>query len=203
MSANTSENCESFLNKVLVPKLNYEDARICGVDLNKLELLKALKSMQNNKSPGNDGLTKEFYKTFWNEIKHPFMNFIMQARVKNKLSTSQCQAVIKLIKKKERDERFIKNWHLFSSLNVDYKVIAKALAMRLKETLPKLISFQQTAYVANRFFCEGGRLISEYIEMSENLNFKGYIVIVDIEKTFDFLSNSFLLVCILKMWIWK
>ena len=57
-SANTSEDCESFLNEVFVPKLNYEDARICEGDLNELELLKALKSMQNNKSPGNDGLTR-------------------------------------------------------------------------------------------------------------------------------------------------
>ena len=57
-SANTSEE------KVSVPKLNYEDARICQGDLNELELLKALKSMQNNKSPGNDGLTKEFTKHF-------------------------------------------------------------------------------------------------------------------------------------------
>ena len=24
--------------------------------------------MENNKSPDNDGLTKEFYCTFWNEI---------------------------------------------------------------------------------------------------------------------------------------
>ena len=44
MSANTSENCESFLNEAFVPKLYYEDARICESDLNGLELLKALKS---------------------------------------------------------------------------------------------------------------------------------------------------------------
>ena len=56
--------------------------------------------MRNNKSPGNDGLTKKFYDTFWNEIKHPFMNSIMEAREKKKLSTSQRQAVIKLIVKK-------------------------------------------------------------------------------------------------------
>ena len=42
--------------------------------INELELLKALKSMQNNKSPGNEELTKEFYEMFWSEIKHPFMN---------------------------------------------------------------------------------------------------------------------------------
>ena len=58
--------------------------------------------MRNNKSPGNDGLTKKFYDKFWNEIKHPFMNSIMEAREKKKLSTSQRQAVIKLIKKKKK-----------------------------------------------------------------------------------------------------
>ena len=103
------------------------------------------KPMQNNKSPGNDGLTKEFYETFWNEIKHPFMNSIMEVREKKKSSTSQRQAVIKLIANKERDKWFIKNWRAISLLNVDYKVIAKALAARLKETLSTLISFEQTA----------------------------------------------------------
>ena len=111
--------------------------------------------MQNNKSPGNNGLTKEFYETFWNEIKHPFMNSIMEEREKKKLGTSQLQAVIKLIEKKERDKWFIKNWRPISLLNIDYKIIAKALATRLKETLPKLISFQQTACVKDRFIGEG------------------------------------------------
>ena len=154
--------------------------------------------MQNNKSPGNDGFTKEFYETFCNEIKHPFMNSIMEAREKKKLSTSQCQAVIKLIGKKERDKRFIKNWRPISLLNADYKIIAKALATRLKETLPKLISFQETAYVENRFVGEGGRVISDILEMSESLNLKGYIVTVDIKKSFDSLSHSFLLSCLKK-----
>ena len=42
------------------------------------------------------------------------MNSITEAREKKKLSTSQRQAVIKLIKKKERDKRFIKNWRPIS-----------------------------------------------------------------------------------------
>ena len=37
------------------------------------ELICALKNMPKNKSPGNDGLTKEFYETFWDELKIPFI----------------------------------------------------------------------------------------------------------------------------------
>lgn len=36
MSANTFEDCERFLNEVSVPKLNYEDTRICKGDLKEL-----------------------------------------------------------------------------------------------------------------------------------------------------------------------
>ena len=155
--------------------------------------------MQSNKSPGHDGLTKEFYKTFWNQIKQPFMNSIMEAREEKKLSTSQRQAVIKLIEKKERDKRFIKNWRSISLLNFDCKIIAKALATRLKETLPKLMSFQQTASVKNRFIGEGGRLISDILEISECLNLKVYIVTVDTEKAFDSLSHFFYLLVLKNM----
>ena len=33
------------------------------------ELLEALKSMPNDKLLGNDGLSKEFFETFWSEIR--------------------------------------------------------------------------------------------------------------------------------------
>ena len=55
--------------------------------------------MRNNKTPGNDGLTKEFYETFWNEIKYVFLKSLKQPKEKRQLSISQRQAVIKLIEK--------------------------------------------------------------------------------------------------------
>ena len=55
--------------------------------------------MQNNKTPGNDRLTKEFHETFWNEIKYVFLKPLKQAEESGQLSISQRQVVIKLIEK--------------------------------------------------------------------------------------------------------
>ena len=41
---------------------------ICEAELTEREICGSLMRMENNKSPDNDGLTKEFYCTFWNEI---------------------------------------------------------------------------------------------------------------------------------------
>ena len=40
------------------------------------EVFKSLKFMENNKSPENTRLSKEFYECFWDEIKNPFLAFI-------------------------------------------------------------------------------------------------------------------------------
>ena len=45
-------------------------------------------NMQNNKSPGNDGLTKEFFVTFWENRKDAFLNSCCTAKLKKELNTS-------------------------------------------------------------------------------------------------------------------
>ena len=42
--------------------------------------------MPNEKSPGNDGLTKEFYETFWDNIKRPLTLSFQQALKKVSLA---------------------------------------------------------------------------------------------------------------------
>ena len=56
--------------------------------------------MQNHKSPGSDGLTKEFYETFWIELKPIFVDSVLEAKEKGHLSISQKQAIVNLIEKK-------------------------------------------------------------------------------------------------------
>ena len=109
-----------------------------------------MKSFSNNKSPVSDGLTKEFYETFWEEVKQPFMNLLSQIKVSKKLVTFQRQSVIKLLEKKDKDKRLITSWRPVSLLNVDYKIIPKLFASRLKKVLLNHISSQQTTYVAQK-----------------------------------------------------
>ena len=54
-----------YLKNVSIPQLNDEQIRECDDIINENELFQCLKLMPNNKSPGNDGLTKEFYESFW------------------------------------------------------------------------------------------------------------------------------------------
>ena len=131
-----------------------------------------MKGIPNNKSPSNDGLTKEFSEIIWDELKDSFINSIKLAYQKKALSTSQRQAVIKLIEKKDRDKTLLKNWRSISLLNVDLKIISKAFASRLKTVLPSIIPSKQTAYIENRFIGESGRLISDILSVTDNLKKK-------------------------------
>ena len=65
--------------------------------------------MKNDKSPGSDGLTKEFYVCFFNEVSNTLITALNHSFTTGMLSTSQRQAVITLIEKKGKDKRFMKN----------------------------------------------------------------------------------------------
>ena len=189
----TSLEYDNFLENIDIPILDIEDKTLCERELTESDFLEALLSMQNNKTPGTDGLSKEFYVYFWNEIKEYFVNSWKVGVKKKILSVSQRQAIIKLMEKKDRDKRYIKNWRPISLLNVDYKIFSKALAKKLIDVIPKIVSGEQTTYVKNRFIGESGRLISDIIQTTDIFNLSGYMVTMDIEKAFDSLDHTFFL----------
>ena len=67
------------------------------------------------------------------------------------------------------------------------------MAQRLKQTLPLLISANQSAYVDGRFISEVGRLISDLLEISDKLKLDSLLATIDIQKAFDFVDHSFLI----------
>ena len=121
-----------------LPKLNKNQILKCEGAITECELLKALTSMDNDKSPGNDGMIKEFYIKFWDAVKEPLC-------ASSEKSTSQKQAIINLIEKKDRDKRFIKNWRPISLLNVDTKLISKVLSSHLESAISSIMNENQVA----------------------------------------------------------
>jgi len=67
-----------------------------------------LKTFQKNKTPGNDGLTVEFYLVFWPLLGKHLIDCYNYAHEHGELSNSQKQAVITLLEKKGKDKRLIK-----------------------------------------------------------------------------------------------
>ena len=65
---------------------------------------------------------------FLTELKEIFIDSVSEAKEKGILSTFQKQAIIKLIEKNDRYKRFIQIWRPISLLNVDLKIISKALS---------------------------------------------------------------------------
>ena len=109
-------NCSDILNSIEQPCLTNEQKDFCAIELGEKELLNALISMPNNKTPGNDGLSKEFYEAFWKELKGPLLKSFCHAKNYKEFSTSHRQAIIKLFERKDRDKRLIKNWRPVSLL---------------------------------------------------------------------------------------
>ena len=68
-------------------------------------MIDTLKSYSNNKLPGNEDFTKEFYNTFWSELKKPFVNSVSQTKISKKHLARQ--GFLNLIEKKNKDKRFI------------------------------------------------------------------------------------------------
>ena len=60
----SSNNLKTYLNTMSFPELTKEKSKTLDGEITEKELLIALQSMKNNKSPRNDGLTKEFYIIF-------------------------------------------------------------------------------------------------------------------------------------------
>ena len=65
---------ESFVEDFEIPKLDREDNESLEQELTVEELKKALNGFSDNKSPGEDGFTKEFYETFFDLVWRDLLN---------------------------------------------------------------------------------------------------------------------------------
>ena len=114
-----SEHSVNFFLSHLTTKLNNIDKEFFERDLTTNELTKAMQSMQSNKSPGPDGLPKEFYNTFWEQLKDPLLQVFKESFYRGVLPPSLRAGSISLLFKKG-DRKDLKNCRPYSELMLKY-----------------------------------------------------------------------------------
>lgn len=117
----------------------------------------ALMSRANGRVPGIDGIPVAFCKTFWTLVGENMLEVFKESFRCGLLPQSCRKAIITLLPKK-RDLQDQKNWRPVSLLCGDYKVLSKALALRLREVVAEIVYPDQTC-------CVHGRLISDNITL--------------------------------------
>ena len=139
-----NNNIHKFIEGLNIPQLNVEEQESLEKDLKFEELKDALTSFADNKSPGEDGFTKEFYEAFFDLLWKDLLNSYNDAFNKRSLSVSQKRGTITLIPKGDENLSDLKNWRPKSLLNIDYKILSKVLAKRMEQHFSKLIHSDQT-----------------------------------------------------------
>ena len=138
--------------------------------------------MKNKKSPGSDGITAEFYKIFWYDIKEYYLKPINSSLQNQELTELQKQSVITLLPKPGKDNTLLENWRPISFLNVDYKIAIKVIANRIKNVLPKLVHETQTGFMKGRYIGENICFIFETIDYVDEQNLPGILFSPTLKK---------------------
>ena len=115
--------------------------------------------MKNNKSPGSDCFTTEFYKFFWNDLKDFLVRAVNDVLTNKKLPIPQRLGIITCLPKGDKPRQYIKNWRTITLLNVFYKIISGCISKRIKSTLDILIDKTQTGFISGRYIGENTRLL--------------------------------------------
>ena len=187
-STNGSENKQMEENLKYINKtLTKENQKEINEHFTTKEIESAIKSMNNEKSPGEDGIPKEFYNHFFDELKEILIELFNNIYFSTTLPSSHKNAIIKLLYKKN-DQRYLKNWRPISLLNVDYKILSKILTKRLTKFMNEIIPIEQKCGVKERKLTDIIRNIDTFRQYAN----EGYIVLLDQTKAFDRVNHNYL-----------
>lgn len=85
--------------------------------------------------------------SFWTDLGTDMTASFNYAFQKGSLSINQKRRIISLFPQIKKDKTLLENLRPISLLNIDYKILTKSIAKRLKRVLPKIINPDQTGYI--------------------------------------------------------
>ena len=89
----------NYIQSANLSKLSDEEGQGMGRPITKQEIKQVIWQLKKNKAPGNDGLTVEFYKYFWDEI-HGILFRMYDEVMEKGFEISQRRGIISLLEKR-------------------------------------------------------------------------------------------------------
>ena len=171
------DGCDALMNALMQP-ISLE------------EIWDAIVSFINNKSPGPDGITAEFYKIVFSVIKHDLRRVLNQFLNGHKIPAKSKAGLITLVPKVGPVNE-IENYRPISLLNTDYKIFTKILKARLDPILEKIIHSSQYAQ-PGKDIQEMNTVIRDLVVDMERSCTDSFFVSIDFKKAYDSVNHSFL-----------
>eukprot|EP00253_Pinus_taeda_P024446 PITA_24446 len=175
-----------------IPKVVTKDQNLSllkEISMEKVE--EAVKSMPNDKAPGPDGFTINFFKACWQTIKIEIWEVVEDSRRFGTILKSINSTFLALIPKEENAQTPEK-FRPIALCNVIYKIISKVIANRLKPILPNLILEEQSGYVEGRQILDNILLAQEMVHTLQIRKKAGMLMQLDLSKAFDKVNWNYL-----------
>eukprot|EP00253_Pinus_taeda_P028088 PITA_28088 len=151
------------------------------------EVEEAIRSMPNDKAPGPNGFTINFYKACWSIVKQEVWEVVEDSRRSGTILKSINSIFLALIPKVE-EAKTPDKFRPIALCNVIYKIISKFIANILKTILPGIISEEQLGYVEGRKILDNILLAQEMIHSLHSRKEAGMLMQLDLSKAYDKVS---------------
>jgi hypothetical protein len=155
------------------------------------ELDEVLKETKMDMAPSPDGFPVMFYKRCWPWIEAQVLQ-ILNGFALGTVDIARLNfGILSLIPKVPGADN-IKQYHLIALINVIFKIVAKAYAMRLSPVAHRVISFSQTAFIKGRLIRDGPLALHEIIHELKVKKMEVVLLKLDFEKAYDSVNWQFL-----------
>nr|GEV29532.1 putative RNA-directed DNA polymerase, eukaryota, reverse transcriptase zinc-binding domain protein [Tanacetum cinerariifolium] len=135
------------------------------------EIRMAVWNYGENKSPGPDGFTFEFFRRYWDFVGLDFCEAVEHFFV-NGLFSKGCNSSFVALIPKVMDAKFVNDYRPISLIGSVYKVVTKILANHLAMVITDIVSDTQSAFIAERQILDGPFILNEVLHWCKRKNKK-------------------------------
>ena len=167
-----------------------DNAVLCQ-DFTEAEVLAAVKKSMNHKSPGEDGITAEFYKTQFETIGQDLTAVFNDMWRRRTIPEDMMKGIIVMVPKKS-SARVVKDYRPITLLDVDAKLYARVLAARLTRVADKMLHENQVRPGGRRTMAGALCDLRDVISALGTHDTPGCILSVDFSGAFDNVNHEFL-----------